>query len=147
MTEKEKSHYLSFLTAKLGKLVACADPAVKAALAGPHAAALVYLAGQARLDLEEIKQADAELELMSRGVIGRKALDRVIAELTRQFGFGRVADDPDLVIQRIIQRGEIAGKGELRVVLGALSYVGDDGIGPAEREAIERIAREYEGWD
>ena len=146
MTLKERTRCLLFLTEKMGRVVAGCDLFFKAAIATQIAATLIYYSKKPRVTLAEIKRADAEIEHMAQGAITRAELQKILCGLEKEFGFGRLAEDPVKVLRRVIKRGKIVSSDEQQLVMSVLSYVGDDGIPPMERSSLERIFQKFNKW-
>lgn len=148
MTETEKRRYLAYLREKVRKIAIQMDPANAAGHLQINNAALECLDRMASstLSRSRIERFDRELEMFPRLCLGQPALNAIAAELKKQFGFGRIADDPDVVLKRVARRKRVVNDEELRIVLDALSVV-DDSIEPELRAAVDAAARRYEGLD
>lgn len=148
MTIDEKNRYLQFLRAKIEILAGCLDPSQRQTFGDSKLLGLRVLNDieASRLSLQTLKEFDQELELFPRMAIGPAGIRHIVAELKKQFGFGRLAEDPDVVIKRVLRRKKIANDRELRVILDVLACV-DDSLDPPVRDALDDAARRYEGLD
>jgi hypothetical protein len=148
MSEKEKQRYVAYLREKVRRISDRLDPPNVAGhllLNQPVLERFDRMPASA-LTRSRIERFDRELELAPRMCLGQAALNAIAAELKKQFGFGRIADDPDVVLKRVARRKRIANDEELRIVLDALAVV-DDSIDPELRAGVDDAARRYEGLD
>lgn len=128
-----------FLAAKIEALALRAEPALRPAMAGTHAAALLELANRRRVGMTELRLVDARIEWMCRGIVGRSACEAALCELEGRFGCRRLAADPTVLLQRVLRRGRIATKVEAVAVQYELSYTTDCHCTDDERRRLGEI--------
>ena len=74
-----------------------------------------------KVRLSDIRQCDSEFELRMRAGLGREGVALVVDDLKKRYGFGRIAKDPHLIIDRAFKRKRIKDHEELRAVLEYLA--------------------------
>ncbi len=74
-----------------------------------------------KVRLSDLKQCDSEFELRMRAGIGREGIAAVVEGLKMRYGFGRISQDPHLIIDRAFKRKRIESHEELRALLDYLA--------------------------
>ena len=148
MTESEKQRYIDFLRAKVRLFADRMDAGSASGFIQMNSFGIAHLERSTpeAVTRRWVADFDREIELSPREGMGAAVVNEVVAELKKQYGFGRLAEDPEVVIKRVMRRKKIANNRELRVILDVLACV-DDRLDPAVREAIDAAARRYEGLD
>lgn len=87
-----------------------------------------------------LEKIEREIDLFPRSSLGRKAIDSVEKRLEKTFGFRSLAENPEIVIAKVLRRKLIRNEEECRIVRDFLA----DGT-PLE-SVTEEKAKKLDGY-
>jgi uncharacterized protein (DUF2267 family) len=97
-----------------------------------------------KVTLTTLVGMDRELDMMMAAALPHAARVELAQILEKQFGYGHLSRNPDLIIQRILRRRKIANPADAELVVNLLASVDDDSVSGDQRKKLELILHDYE---